>query len=139
VRETPSGTASTNGSIICSDGDNDGDNDGFAFDEIIMDGLAIFDDQVVTNANAGAPSKIWDVQKSAASSASAASASEAGACEASACFPASLWQIQKYNMPGFKNTLVRTTGNLNMAALGKQHYARLIHMIVPQLPAISRG
>ena len=37
-------------------------------------------------------------------------------------------------MPGFKNTLVRTTGNLNMAALGKQHYARLIHMIVPQQP-----
>jgi hypothetical protein len=37
-------------------------------------------------------------------------------------------------MPGFKNTLVRTTGNLNMAALGLLHYARLIHMAVPQLP-----
>ena len=37
-------------------------------------------------------------------------------------------------MPGMKNTLVRTTGNLNMTALGKLHYARLIHMIVPQLP-----
>jgi hypothetical protein len=70
VREKLSTTASTNGLIICSDGEDDGrDDDRFAFDELAMDGLAIFDDPVVTNANAAAPSKIWDVQKSAASSA----------------------------------------------------------------------
>jgi hypothetical protein len=46
-----------------------------------------------------------------------------------------MWEIKAtYNMPGMKNTPVRTTGNRNMTALGKLHYARLIHMIVPQLP-----
>jgi hypothetical protein len=133
VRETHSATASTNG-LICSDVDGEDDCcfDGcFDFD----DSLATFDrgeEPVVWNtpdAKAAAPSKEEDVQKSAAPSASAASAS-------------AMWTTKtKYNLPGLKNTLVRTTGNLNMAALGKLHYARLIHMIVPQLPDFegSRG
>jgi hypothetical protein len=37
-------------------------------------------------------------------------------------------------MPGFKNTLVRTTGNPGMAALGTLHHARLIQMVVRQQP-----
>ena len=37
-------------------------------------------------------------------------------------------------MPGFKNTLVRTTGNPNMIALGCEHDTRLRHMVLPQLP-----
>jgi hypothetical protein len=153
VRETLSATASTSG-LICSDVDGcvDGEDDGlvdgcFDFDDLV-DPLAVFDRgevPVVWNtldAKAAVPSKEEDVQTSAAASASAASVSAAGASDASACFsnPAKMWEIKAtYNMPGMKNTLVRTTGNLNMAALGKQHYARLIHMIVPQLPAISRG